>query len=89
MAAILLRQQVIDYVDQLDDEQTMRVITFIETLPKQNRQLQNSKTAEERAKAKQALDELFTMSRPAKNAVSTNGRTEIADTLRSKYEGLD
>ena len=37
MAAILLRQQVIDYVDQLDDEQTMRVITFIETLPKQSR----------------------------------------------------
>ena len=34
MAAMPLRQQVIDYVDQLDDEQTLRVITFIETLPR-------------------------------------------------------
>ena len=88
MAAMPLRQQVIDYVDQLDDEQTLRVITFIETLPRKKQPLQNSTTPEERARAKQALDELFAMSRPAKHEISLDGRKEAAHAMRRKYESL-
>ncbi|MBQ8680774.1 MAG: hypothetical protein IJ530_16090 [Treponema sp.] len=89
MAAMALRQRAINYIDTLDDEQTLRVISFIETLPRKNQPLQNSKTPEERAKAKQALDELFAMSRPAKHEISLDGRKEVAEALWRKYEGLD
>ncbi len=88
MSAMPLRQQVINYVDQLDDEQTLRVITFIETLPRKKQSLQNSKTQEERARAKQALDELFAMSRPAKHEIDPDGRKETAEAMRRKYENL-
>lgn len=89
MAAMPLRQQAINYIDTLDDEQTLSVITFIESMPRKKQPLQNSKTPEERAKAKEALDELFAMSRPAKHEISLDGRKEISEALWRKYESLD
>lgn len=89
MAVMQLRQQAINYLDTLDDEQTLRVITFMETLPRKTQPLQNSKTPEERARAKQALDELFALSRPAKHEISLDGKKEVAEALWRKYEGID
>ena len=56
MAAMPLRQQVMQYVDQLDDEQTLRVITFIETLHRGYAPLQNSKTLADEAAARAERD---------------------------------
>ena len=56
MAAMPLRQQVMQYVDQLDDEQTLRVITFIETLHRSYAPLQNSKTLADEAAARAERD---------------------------------
>ena len=89
MAAMPLRQRAINYIDTLDDEQTLRVIMFIESMPRKKQPLQNSKTPEERAKAKQAYEELLTMSRPEKQEVSLNGRKETAEALWRKYESLN
>ena len=89
MAAMALKQKVINYIDTLDDEQTLSVIMFIESMPRKNEPLQNSKTPEQRAKAKQALDEIFAMGRPAKHEISLNGRKEAAQAIRRKYESLN
>lgn len=89
MAAMALRQKAINYIDTLDDEQTLSVIMFIESMPKKKKPLQNSKTPEQRAKAKQALDELFAMARPAKREISLNGRKEAAQAMQRKYESLN
>ena len=89
MAAMQLRQRAINYIDTLDDEQTLRVIAFIENLPQKKRSLQNSKTPEERELAKQALDDLFSMARPTKHEISINGRKEIAKSMLGKYESLN
>ncbi len=89
MAAMALKQKVINYIDTLDDEQTLSVIMFIESMPRKNEPLQNSKTPEQRAKAKQALDEIFAMGRPAKHEISLNGRKEAAQAMRRKYESLN
>lgn len=89
MAAMQLRQRAINYIDTLDDEQTLRVIAFIENMPQKKRSLQNSKTPEERELAKQALDDLFSMARPAKHEISINGRKEIAKSMLEKYESLN
>ena len=56
MAAVPLRQQVMQYVDQLDDEQTLRVIKFIKTLHKSDAPLQNSKTPADEAAARAERD---------------------------------
>ena len=56
MAAMPLRQQVMQYVDQLDDEQTLRVITFIKTLHRSDAPLQNSKPPEDEAAARAERD---------------------------------
>lgn len=85
MAAVQLRQRAINYLDTLDDEQTLRVITFMEAMPRKQQSLQNSKTPEERVKAKQALDELFAMGRPAKHDVSLDGKKEVTEALWRKY----
>ena len=85
MAAMQLRQRAINYLDTLDDEQTLRVITFMEAMPRKQQSLQNSKTPEERVKAKQALDELFAMGRPAKHDVSLDGKKEATEALWRKY----
>ena len=89
MAAMELKQKVINYIDTLDDEQTLSVIMFIESMPRKNELLQNSKTPEQRAKAKQALDELFAMGRPSKHEISLNGRKETAQAMQRKYESLN
>lgn len=89
MAAMALKQKVINYIDTLDDEQTLSVIMFIESMSKKKEPLQNSKTPEQRAKAKQALDELFAMGRPGKHEISLNGRKEAASAMRRKYESLN
>ena len=89
MAAMPLKQRAINYIDTLDDEQTLSVIMFIESMPKKKQPLQNSKTPEERVKAKQALDDLFAMARPAKQEISLNGRKEAAAALWRKYESLN
>lgn len=89
MTETALKEKVINYIDTLDDEQTLQVITFIKTLSRKNEPLQNSKTPEERAMAQKALDELFAIGRPAKHEISTDGRKEIAKALWRKYESLD
>ena len=89
MAAMALRQKAINYIDTLDDEQTLSVIMFIESMPKKKKPLQNSKTPEQRTKAKQALDELFAMARPAKREISLNGRKEAVQAMQRKYESLN
>jgi hypothetical protein len=89
MAAMPLRQRAINYIDTLDDEQTLSVIMFIESMPGKKQPLQNSKTPEEREQAKQALDDFFAMARPAKKEVSLNGKQETAAALWRKYESLN
>ena len=88
MPAVALRQRAIRSIDLLDDEQTLNVITYIETLPKVRRPMQNSKTPKERELAKKALDELFAMARPAKHQISLNGEKEVAEVVMRKYESL-
>ena len=79
MAAMPLRQQVMQYVDQLDDEQTLRVITFIKTLHRSDAPLQNSKTPAERVAAEKALSELEGMTFSPKSR-DKHGRTRRAGT---------
>lgn len=50
--------------------------------------LHNSKTPEEREKAKQAYEELVAMARPAKQEISLNGQKEVAEAIWKKYESL-
>ena len=88
MAAMPLRQRAINYIDTLDDEQTLSVIMFIESMPGKKQPLQNSKTPEERVKAKQAYEDLIAMARPAKQEISLNGQKEAAEAIWEKYESL-
>ncbi len=59
------------------------------TIPGKKQPLQNSKTPEEREKAKQAYEELVAMARPAKQEISLNGQKEAAEALWRKYENLN
>ena len=88
MAAMPLRQQVIDYVDRLDDERAEMVLVFLQTLANADGELQNSKTPAERIQAAKALAELETMSFTPKAETSLDGRNERADALWKKYESL-
>ena len=88
MAAMPLRQQVIDYVDRLDDERAEMVLVFLQTLANADGELQNSKTPAERIQAAKALAELETMSFTPKAETSLDGRNERADALWRKYESL-
>lgn len=88
MAAMPLRQQVIDYVDQLDDERAEMVLAFTQTLVNANKNLQNSKTPAERLKATQALAELESMNFTPKAETSLDGRKERSEYLWKKYESL-
>lgn len=88
MVETAIKQKAINYIETLDDEQTLQVITYIEKMPKK-KPLQNSKTPEERAAAQRALDDIFAMSRPEKRKTSLDGRKEIAQALWRKYESLD
>jgi sensor histidine kinase YesM len=88
MAAMPLRQQVIDYVDQLDDERAEMVLVFTQTLVNTNKNLQNSKTPAERLQAAKALAELESMNFTPKSEISLDGRNEKADHLWRKYESL-
>ena len=81
-----LKQKAIQYIEELDEEQTMRVITYIEAFPKK-KPLQNSKTPEERRIAIEAFNDLERMSRPA-GEISNNGRDEWIDAFWRKYESL-
>ena len=88
MAAMALRQQVIDYVDQLDDEKTELVLVFAQSLTNTNSSLQNSKTPAERILAAKALAELETMNFTPKAEISLDGRKERAEALWRKYESI-
>ena len=88
MAAMALRQQVIDYVDQLDDEKTQLVLVFAKSLTNTKPTLQNSKTPAERIQAAKALAELETMNFTPKAEISIDGRKERAEALWRKYESL-
>ena len=57
-------------------------------IPEKKQPLQNSKTTEEREKAKQAYEALVAMARPAKQEISLNGQQEAAEALWRKYENL-
>ena len=88
MAAMALRQQVIDYVDQLDDEKTELVLVFAQSLINSNSSLQNSKTPAERILAARALAELETMNFTPKAEISMDGRKERGEALWRKYESI-
>lgn len=88
MAAMALRQQVIDYVDQLDDEKTQLVLVFAKSLTNTKPTFQNSKTPAERMQAAKALAELETMNFTPKTEISLDGRKERAEALWRKYESL-
>lgn len=88
MAAMSLRQQVIDYVDQLDDEKTELVLVFAQSLTNTKPALQNSKTSAERIVAAKALAELENASFVPKTEISLDGRKERAEALWKKYESL-
>lgn len=88
MAAMALRQQVIDYVDQLDDEKTQLVLVFAKSLTNTKATFQNSKTPAERMQAAKALAELETMSFTPKTEISLDGRKERTEALWRKYESL-
>ena len=89
MPRVALKKRVMQGLELLDDEQTLNVITFIESLPKSNRELQNSKNHEEREQAEKAFNELLSFCRPSKHAISLNARDEIVDALWNKYESLN
>ena len=59
------------------------------TIPRKKQPLQNSKTPEEREKAKQAYYDLLATARPAKKEISLNGQQEAAEALWRKYENLN
>ena len=88
MAAMPLRQQVIDYVNRLDDERTEMVLVFMQTLANACGNLQNSKTPSERIQAAKALAELETMNFTPKSENSLDGRKERTEALWRKYESL-
>lgn len=86
MAAMALKQQVIDYVDQLDDERTELVLVFAQSLTDSKASFRNSKTASERVLAAKALAELENVNFTPKSATSLDGRTERTEALWRKYE---
>ncbi len=88
MSAMALKQKVISYLDNLDDEQTLSVIKFIESMPKEKNSLQNSKTPEERVLAAKSLAELDKMIFNPKLENSLDGRKERVEALWRKYESL-
>ena len=88
MAAMPLKQQVMDYVDKLDDERAEMVLVFMKNLTNADENLQNSKSPAERMQAAKALAELETMSFTPKAETSLDGRNERADALWRKYESL-
>lgn len=88
MAAMALRQQVIEYVDQLDDERAEMVLVFTQTLANSSDNLHNSKTPAERIQAAKALAELESMNFIPNAEVSLDGRKERAEALWRKYESL-
>ncbi|HBB43547.1 MAG TPA: hypothetical protein DCZ74_08525 [Treponema sp.] len=88
MAAMPLKQQVMDYVDKLDDERAEMVLVFMKNLTNADENLQNSKLPAERMQAAKALAELETMSFTPKAETSLDGRNERADALWRKYESL-
>lgn len=94
MVETAVKQKAIRYIEQLDDEQALRVIAYIETFPKKESGLQNSKTPEERIAAAKAFADLEKMT-SSKNADEAkpnedfNGRKKWLKTFWSKYENLD
>ncbi|MBO4439257.1 MAG: hypothetical protein J5798_07895 [Spirochaetaceae bacterium] len=88
MAAMPLKQQVMDYVDQLDDERAEMVLVFTQTLAQSNPALQNSKTPAERIMAAKALAELETMNFKPNTETTPDGRQERTEALWRKYESL-
>ena len=89
MPATALRQRAIRSIDLLDDEQTLNVITYIETLPKAKRTMQNSKTPEERELARKAFDNILAMSFIGSAEISKDGSKEVANAVMRKYESLN
>ena len=89
MPAMALRQRAIRIIDLLDDEQTLNAISYIETLPKTSRPLQNSKTPEERALARRAFDNLLAMNFVGSAGASKDGAKEAARAAMRKYESVD
>lgn len=71
------------YYKEIDDRRQYMTIIHDKKKP-----LQNSKTPEEREKAKQTLDDLFATARPAKQEISLNGQKEAAEAIWKKYESL-
>ena len=76
MAAMPLKQQVMDYVDRLDDERAEMVLVFMKNLTNADENLQNLKSPAERMHAAKALAELETMSFTPKAETSLDGNVQ-------------
>lgn len=88
MAATALRQEVIDYVDMLDEGQAQLALVYVKNLVSPKKALSNSKTPQERIEAQKAFEELEKMVFQVKGETSLDGRKERTEALWRKYESL-
>ena len=86
MVATALRQEVIDYVDMLDEEQTQLALVYVKNLasPKQTQ----FNFQKERSEAVKAFEELEKMDFHVKGETSLDGHRERTEALWRKYESL-
>lgn len=87
MAAMALRQEVIDYMEQLDDERAELVLVFAKTLSETPKELKNSKTPEQVKEAVEAFAWLENMNLKVKDD-DKDDRSVLAERLWRKYESL-
>ncbi|MBP5449657.1 MAG: hypothetical protein J6Y01_06015 [Spirochaetales bacterium] len=89
MAAIALKQKVIDYVAFLDDDSTKLLLAVAQALAFAKKDtVANSKTLHQRQEAEQAYSELEQMNFQLKDEISLDGRSERAASLWRKYDSL-
>lgn len=88
MVATALRQEVISYVDMLDEAQTQNVLIYVRNLAKPRNIYSDSRSPAERADAIKAFEELEKMDFHVKGETSLDGRKERTEALWRKYESL-
>ncbi len=88
MAAVALRQEVLQYLYLLNDEQIRQTINYLKSFHLGKTKFSNSKSPEERELARQAFEDILVMSRSAKHDISLNGEIESANVLKEKYESI-
>ena len=88
MSVAALRQEVMDYMSELDDETTQLVLVFVRSLAENRFSLSNSKTPQQKIEAAKAFADLESMSFHIKGETSVDGRAERAARLWREYESL-